>query len=120
MDSGQDYADLQHSDKFEVKAKGNVTVTFLRAGLSQKEKVFVQRSLGFRQMGKVLGLKRTLYGMCQSPRKFWKHLTQTMADCDMVASGFDPCMFVGGCVVAFAFVGNILFWATDDVYINHP
>ena len=36
----------------------------------------------------------------------------------MEASGFDPCMFIGERVVAVAFVDDILFWATDEKYIN--
>ena len=35
-----------------------------------------------------------------------------------MASGFDPCMFVGERVIAVAFVDDILFWATDEAYIN--
>ena len=35
----------------------------------------------------------------------------------MVASGFDPCMFVGEHVIAIVFVDGILFWATDVAYI---
>ena len=36
----------------------------------------------------------------------------------MEASRFDPCMFIGERVVAVAFVDDILFWATDEKYIN--
>ena len=74
--------------------------------------------LGFRQKGKVLCLKKTLYGLRQSPRMFWKYLTNAMKACEMEASGFDPCMFIGERVVAVVFVDDILFWATDEKYIN--
>ena len=40
-----------------------------------------------------------------------------MTDCGMAASGSDPCMFVGRRVIAVTFLN--LFWATNDVYINH-
>ena len=103
-----------------LKSKqGNVTAAFIHANLGPEEKVFVEMPLGFRQKGKVLWLKKTLYGLRQSPYEFWKYLTQVMADCKMVASGFDPCMFVGDCVIAVVFVDDILFWATDDAYINN-
>ena len=36
----------------------------------------------------------------------------------MEVSGFNPCVFIGERVVAVAFVDDILFWATDEKYIN--
>ena len=64
--------------------------------------------LGFRQRGKVLCLKKTLYGLRQSPCMFWKYLTNAMKACGK-ASGFDPYMFIGERVVAITFVDDILF-----------
>ena len=103
----------------KLKSKqGDVTAAFLHAELGPEEKVYVEMPLGFRQRGKVLRLKKTLYGLRQSPRMFWKYLTNAMKACGMEASGFDPCMFIGERVVAVAFVDDILFWATDEKYIN--
>ena len=89
--------------------KGDVTAAFLHAELEPEEKVYVKMALGFRQKGKVLCLKKTLHGLRQSPRMFWKYLTNSMKACGMEASGFDPCMFIGERVVAVAFVDDILF-----------
>jgi hypothetical protein len=36
----------------------------------------------------------------------------------MKVSKLDPCLFVGKKVMAVAFVDDILFWATDEAYIN--
>ena len=36
----------------------------------------------------------------------------------METSTFDPCMFIGERVIAVAFVDDILFWSTDEKYIN--
>ena len=41
-----------------------------------------------------------------------------MNDVGMKTSQFDPCMFVGDRVIAVAFVDDILFWSTDDKYIQ--
>ena len=102
-----------------LKSKqGDVTAAFLHAELGPEEKVYVDMPLGFRQNGKVLRLKKTLYGLRQSPRMFWKYLTKAMKACEMETSGFDPCMFIGERVVAVVFVDDILFWATDEKYIN--
>ena len=77
--------------------------------MEPEEKVYVEMPLGFRQKGKVLRLKKTLYGLRQSPRMFWKYLTNSMKACRMEASGFDSCMFIGERVVAVDFVDDILF-----------
>ena len=103
----------------QLKSKqGDVTAAFLHAELGENEKVFVEMPLGFRQKGKVLKLKRTLYGLRQSPRAFWQFLTNAMSASGMGVSKLDPCLFVGEKVMAVAFVDDILFWATDVAYIN--
>jgi hypothetical protein len=103
----------------QLKSKqGDVTAAFLHGELEENEKVYVQMPLGFRQKGKVLKLKKTLYGLRQSPRAFWKYLTAAMKAVGMEVSKMDPCLFVGPKVIAVAFVDDILFWASDDAYIN--
>ena len=103
----------------QLKSKqGDVTAAFLHAELDEKEKIYVEMPLGFRKKGKVLKLKRTLYGLRQSPREFWKHLTKQMVDAGMKVSKSDPCLFVSERVMAVAFVDDILFWSTDVAYIN--
>ena len=62
-----------------LKSKqGNVTAAFLHAELGEDEKVYVEMPLGFRKQGKVLKLNKTLYRLRQSPRMFWKYLTNAM------------------------------------------
>ena len=95
----------------------NVTAAFLYADLNEDEKVYVEMPLGFRKKGKCLKLKKTLYGLRQSPRMFWKYLTKAMNDVGMVTSQFDPCMFIGDRVIAVAFVDDILFWSTDEKFV---
>ena len=103
----------------QLKSKqGDVTAAFVHASLEEDERVHVRMPLGFRQQGKVLKLKKTLYGLRQSPRSFWKYLTKAMVDCGMEVSKMDPCLFIGERVVAVAFVDDILFWSTDEEYIN--
>ena len=47
-----------------LKSKqGDVTAAFLHADLGEDEKVYVEMPLGFRKKGKVLSLKKTLYGL---------------------------------------------------------
>ena len=60
-----------------LKSKqGDVTCAFLHADLAPDETVYVAMPLGFNNKSKngkrqVLKLKKTLYGLCQSPRAFW-------------------------------------------------
>jgi hypothetical protein len=98
--------------------QGDVTCAFLHGELGPNEKVYVEMPLGFRQKGKVLKLKTTLHGLQQSPRAFWKYLSDAMVNSGMEVSKLDPCLFVGERVTAVAFVDDILFWATDEAYIH--
>jgi hypothetical protein len=52
----------------QLKSKqGDVTAAFLHADLEEGENVYVELPIGFRKQGKVLKLKKTLYGLRQSP-----------------------------------------------------
>ena len=61
-----------------LKSKqGGVTCAFLHADLEPGKTVYVDMPLGFNTKSrngkrKVLKLNKILYGLCQSPRAFWK------------------------------------------------
>ena len=79
---------------FQLKSKeGNVIAAFLHADLEKKEKGYVKMLLGFWTKGKVLKLKKILYGLRQSPCAFWKFLTKAMIGAGMRVSKSDPCLF---------------------------
>ena len=104
----------------DLKSKqGDVTAAFLHAHLDEDEKVYVEMPLGFKQPGKVLSLRRTLYGLRQSPRAFWKYLVLKMEEVGMKQSDLDPCLFIGERCIAISYVDDILFWATSDQDINN-
>ena len=63
-------------------------------------------------------LKKTLYGLRQSPRSFWKYMTPKMEICGMVQSKMDPCLFIGEKVITIIYVDDILFWSVDVNDIN--
>ena len=99
----------------KLKSKqGDVTAAFLHADLNEDEKVYVEMPLGFRKKGKYLKLKKTLYGLDQRPRMFWRYLNTTINGVGMVNSQFYPCMFIGDRVIAVTFVDDILIWSTDE------
>ena len=89
-----------------LKSKqADVTAAFLHATLEEDEKVYVEMPLGFKQRGsngkyKVLRLKKTLYGLHQSPRAFWKYLTEKLGNYGLPQAPFGPCLFIGEKVIA--------------------
>ena len=102
-----------------LKSKqGDVTAAFLHADVEKDEKVYVRMPHGFRKKGKVLKLKKTLYGLRQSPRAFWKYLVQKMKICGMPQSDLDPCLFIGEKLICICYVGDLIFWAKDDKDIH--
>ncbi len=84
-----------------LKSKqGDVLCTFLHGELEQDKNVHVEMPLGFSQYAqdgtrKVLKLNRTLYGLRQSPRAFWKYIPERLKACALAQSRLDPCLFVG-------------------------
>ena len=68
--------------------KREVTSAFLQSKLGENEKVCVRMPLGFRKQGIVLKLKKTLYGLHQSPSPFWKYLTKAMKAVGMRVSNW--------------------------------
>ena len=78
-----------------LKSKqGDVTCAFLHTDLAPEETVYVNMPLGINGKSKngkhhVLKLNKTLYGLCQSPRAFWKYITKKFESCGLKQSKFD-------------------------------
>ncbi|EJK66248.1 hypothetical protein THAOC_12847, partial [Thalassiosira oceanica] len=103
----------------KLKSKqGDITAAFLHADIPENENVYVEMPKGFEQKGKVLKLKKTLYGLRQSPRAFWQYLTEKLEANGMKQSELDPCLFIGEKVICIVYVDDLLFWARDDSDIN--
>ena len=62
-----------------LKSKqGDITAAFVHADVEKGEGIYVEMPRGFRKQGKVLKLKKTLYGLRLSPRAFRLYLTEKM------------------------------------------
>ena len=76
-----------------LKSKqGDVTCAFLHADLAPDETVYVAMPLGFNTKSKngkrqVLKLNKTLYGLRQSPRAFWKYIIKKLESCGLKQPG---------------------------------
>ena len=91
---------------------------FVHADVEEGENIYVEMPRGFRKQGKVLKLKKTLYGLRQSPRAFWLYLTEKMNLCGMEQSTLDPCLFIGKKVICICYVDDLIFWAMDEADID--
>jgi hypothetical protein len=102
-----------------LKSKqGDVTCAFLHSDLGPGEIVYVDMPLGFNSKSKngkrqVLKLNKTLYVLRQSPRAFWKYITEKLESCGLKQSKFDPCLFIGPDVMCIVYVNNLIFWSCD-------
>jgi hypothetical protein len=71
----------------------DVKTAFLHGWLD--EEIFMRPPPGFRiPKGKVLRLKKSLYGLKQSPRQWYAKLRQTLEKMGFRASTFDGCVFI--------------------------
>ncbi len=107
-----------------LKSKqGDVTCAFLHADHEPDETVYVAIPLSFNTKSKngkrqVLKLKKTLYGLHQSPRAFWKYITKKLESCGLKQSKFNPCLFIGPDVMCIVYVDDLIFWSRDVAKIN--
>ncbi|KAL7450492.1 hypothetical protein ACHAWC_005220 [Mediolabrus comicus] len=100
-----------------ASASADVSCAFLHAPID-KEEVYMEMPQGFKQDGKVLRLKRSLYGLRQAPRNFFMYLSEKMNECGLKSSKHDQCLFIGDKVIAVAYVDDLLFWAKDEKEIT--
>ena len=107
-----------------LKSKqGDVLAAFLHSNLAPGEEVYVEMPLGFNKLSKngkkqVLRLKKTLYGLRQSPRAFWKYMTEKLKQVGLKQSKFDPCLFIGPDVICVVYVDDLIFWSWDLAHVD--
>ena len=97
----------------------DVVTAFLNGTL--EEDIYMQQPDGYLQQGKehlVCKLKKSLYGLKQSPRCWNKVLTEFLTSVSFVQSSADPCIYVqgGDCpIVVAAYVDDLIIAAkTED------
>ena len=92
------------------------TTAFLHAPIT--DEVYVEMPQGFREPGKVLKLKRSLYGLKQSPHNFYKHLKGQLESVGFVQSNVDACLFISDKVILVVYVDDTLLFAPKPEYID--
>ncbi len=101
----------------------DVTCAFLHADLAPGETIYVDMPFRFNTKSKngkqqVLKLNKTLYGLSQSPRAFWKYITKKLKLCGLKQSKFDPCLFIGPDVMCIVYLNDLIFWSCDITNID--
>ena len=103
------------------------TAAFCQAHMTHD--VFINLSLGWQRLnkmglpvsfaeGKVLKLKRSLYGQRDSPRNWFLHLKGKLEEVGMKQSAHDPCLFIGRKTLCLVYVDDCLFFSPDKENIH--
>jgi hypothetical protein len=76
--------------------------------------VYIDMPRGFAKHHKVLKLKKSLYGLKQSPRNFFLHLKEKLESIGFESSISDQCLFISDKVVCLVYVDDTLFFAENE------
>lgn len=98
-------------------AQADITAAFVHADL--EDDVYVEQPKGWTYGDNyVLKLNKSVYGLRQSSRNFFQHLTKALAKLNFVPSDHDPCLFIGKTVTIIVYVDDILLFSKSDDDIN--
>ena len=107
------------ANKQLCSAQADITAAFVHAPLDDGNDIYVHQPRGFEVPGNyVLKLNRSVYGIKQAPRNFFKYLKKHLRRQGLHQSDYDPCLFIGSKVIAIVYVDDILFFARKDSDIN--
>ena len=94
------------------------TAAFVHAPIGNKE-VYCQMPRGFSQPGKVLKLKKSLYGLRQSPINFFRFIKSKLEGIGFHANDdVDPCLFISDKVICLVYVDDTLFFSPKQEFID--
>ena len=84
-----------------------------------KTGVYVEMPRGFSKPGKVLKLKKALYGLRSSPRSFYLYLRDILEEGGLKCQeDVDPCLFISDKVICLLYVDDTLLYAKRDEDID--
>lgn len=88
---------------------------FVQSSIGDQE-VYIEMPRGFRKPGKVLKLKKTLYGLNVGPRNFYNHLKSNLEHPTLgfVQSDADQCLFISDKVIVLVYVDDTLLFARNQ------
>jgi len=99
-----------------VTKQVDYTLAFVHADL--EDEVYVEMPKLFERPGYVYRLKKSVYGLRQSPLNFFKCLKEGLENRGFRQSPNDPCLFVSDDVLCLCYVDDCLFFSKDEVAID--
>ena len=98
----------------------DITAAFIHGRVSVTETIYVHQPRGFHRGNgnEVRCLKRTLYGMKQSPQYFCAYITERLVKQNLHASKFDHCLFMNESLIVIIYVDNILIYGRTEAEID--
>jgi hypothetical protein len=84
----------------------------------ERSGVYIEMPKAFTHQGKVLRLKKSLYGLNQSPRNWNLCLNQKFAEFGFKQSKHDACLFVSYRVICIVYGDDTLFFSPRQEYID--
>ena len=104
-----------------ISVQCDITAAFIHRRVSITETIYVHQPQGFHQGNgnEVLRLKRTLYGLKQSPRYFFEYITERLIKQGLSVSKFDPCLFMNNSLIVIIYVDDILIYGRSEAEIDN-
>jgi hypothetical protein len=84
----------------------------------ERSEVYLELHKGFKQPGKVLRLKKSLYGLRQSPKKWFLHLKEKFAQVGFKQSEYDACVFMSDRVIFIVYGDDTLLFSPRQEHID--
>jgi hypothetical protein len=88
------------------------TAAFVQAPIDTD--VYIEMPRMFSAQGKVWKLRKSIYGLKQSPRNYFLHLKQKLERLGFTQSNADPCLFISTTVICLVYVDDALLLYQDQ------
>ena len=92
------------------------TLAFVQA--KAEPGIYIEMPRMFEREGYVLELKRTLYGQCDAPLKFYEHLKKGLEQRGFTVSKYDPCLFKSSDIVILTYVDDCILFCREEKKID--
>ena len=92
------------------------TAAFVQAPIDTD--VYIEMPRMFSTPGKVWKLKKSIYGLKQSPRNYFLHLKEKLERLGFTQSNADPCLFISTTVICLVYVDDALLVYKDQSAVD--
>jgi hypothetical protein len=92
------------------------TAAFVEAPIDTDVYIEMPRMFSFE--GKVWKLRKSIYGLKQSPRNYFLHLKQKLETLGFTQSNADPCLFISTTVICLVYVDDVLLVYKDQSAVD--